>query len=88
MVADLRQGALFLTLGSHFGVHEAERLCETVSSFSPLSRLTLDFTAVHDFQDAALGMLARILGTRCAAEVVMRGLPPHEAQLLACLPGE
>jgi hypothetical protein len=88
MLAHLRQGTLVLRMGSHFGVHEAERLYETVLSFSPLSKLTLDFTAVREFQDATLGILARILGTRCAGHVEMRGLTSEQAQLLNYAGGE
>ncbi len=85
MLAELKQGTLLLRLGSHFGVDEAARLRETVASFSPLSRLTLDFTAVREFQEAALGMLAGILGERHAGEVIVQGLPPQQARILNCV---
>jgi anti-anti-sigma regulatory factor len=85
MHAHLKQGALVLQLGKEFSAPEAERLHETVLSFSPLSQLTLDFTRVREFHDAAFGMLAKTLGAQCAVKVVLRGLTLHQFRMLRYL---
>jgi hypothetical protein len=69
MHAQFTEGSLLLRFGRQFGVREAERLSETVLSFAPLSRLTLDFTWVRDFQDSACGLLATILVANRALKV-------------------
>ncbi len=82
MHAQFTEGSLLLRFGRQFGAREAERLSETVLSFAPLSRLTLDFTWVRDFQDSACGLLATILVANRALKVVLRGLTPHQSRML------
>jgi hypothetical protein len=84
MHAQFTEGSLLLRFGRQFGVREAERLSETVLSFAPLSRLSLDFTWVRDLQDSACGLLATILvaNRARALKVVFRGLTPHQSRML------
>lgn len=82
MHARFAGSALVLRFGNRFGIAEAERLSETVRSFSPLSRVTLDFTEVWEFQESAYDLLARTLVAIGAPGVVLRGLTLQRAEVL------
>lgn len=82
MHAQLADGSLLLRFGRQFGVPEAEKLSETIRSFEPLTQLTLDFSAVRDFEDCACSQLAATLGANRALKVVLRGLTLHQSRVL------
>ncbi len=75
-------GIALIRFGARFDVAEAQRACESIAAFAPLTSLVLDFGAVRDFSDAALFPLARALATAAAPRIVVRGVTRHEDRLL------
>jgi hypothetical protein len=82
MGSEGRRGALQLRIGPRFTVSEAEKLSEALLAMRPVHRLELDFTAVREFQDAAIAILARALADLGGAELEVRGLTRHQQRLL------
>jgi hypothetical protein len=77
------RGKLWVRVGTRFGTTEAERLYEGVLALGPFTHLTVDFTAVREFHDAALPLLARTLGALPRVEVALRGLTLHQRRMLS-----
>ena len=82
MHVEVSRGALLLRFGKHFGGHEAERLQEAIHAFMPVHELTLDFSAVHEFEDATVVPLARMLAALGHVRVRMHGLTMHQWRML------
>jgi hypothetical protein len=82
MQVEASQGALLLRFGSRFAAGEAQRLEEAIVAFTPLTQLTLDFSEVRQFEDAAFVPLARALGSVGQIEIRLRGLTLHQARML------
>lgn len=82
MRADATQGTIELSFESTFTVPDAEQLQGTVQTLRPFARLVLDFTAVREFQDAAIPVLASTLNALATGEIVVRGLTLHQWRLL------
>lgn len=82
MHTELAHGSLHLRFGRQFGVPEARRLSETIRSFGPLRKVTLDFTDVRDFEDCACDLLAATLRANQALNFVLRGLTLHQSRVL------
>ena len=78
------RSTVLLKLGTRFGAAEAERLHDVAMEFSPLAQLTLDFTDVRDFHDAAMAPLARTLRELRATQIVFRGLTLQQSHVLRC----
>jgi len=78
MQVEASQGALIVRVGKRFAGPEAVRLAEALGAFSPLSRVTLDFTGVEAFEEQAVISLARALGVLRGARVVIRGLAQEQ----------
>lgn len=85
MHIEATQGAILLRLGAAFTARDAERVAETLRTFAPLSRVTLDFGQVRSFEDAAFFPVVKALGALAKVEVVLRGLTLHHARLLRYL---
>jgi anti-anti-sigma regulatory factor len=85
MHIEVGQGTLSVRVGDRFGVREAERLGEVAAAFTPISELTVDFSAVRDFQDAALPVLATTAHQLRQAKVAFRGLTQHHWRMLTYL---
>lgn len=71
-----------MRFGRRFAVAEAERLAETIAALGPVVRLTLDFSDVREFEDAAVVPLARILRALVPGSVSLRGLTLHQRRML------
>ena len=82
MHVEASPGVLLMRFGVRFTVTEAERLQEAVVAFAPFRRLTLDFSNVRHFEDAAVVPLARTLSVLGTVEVRMRGLTLHQERML------
>ncbi len=74
--------ALTVRVGSTFGAPDVMRLEEAVNALGPFSRLTIDFVAARECDDAALVYLARVLACIQDGEVTVRGLTTHQWRLL------
>ncbi len=82
MQVETSRGSVLVRFGRRFGPEEAERLEETVVAFSPVSQLVIDFSAVHQFEDAAVIPLARTIRARPGIRLSLRGLTLHHIRLL------
>ncbi len=83
MQVEATRGTLQMRFGRRFAAAEAERLEETIVALGPVNRLTLDFSDVREFEDAAFVPLARTLRSLDAtARVSMRGLTLHQRRML------
>ena len=78
-------GIVLVKFGKRFAAPEAERLQQIVSSPEHLSQLTLDFTDVRDFHDAAFVPLAKTLSAISTTKVVLHGLTRHHSRMLGYL---
>jgi len=78
MQVEASHGTLSVKAGKRFAGPEAARLAEAFGAFSPLTRVTLDFTGVEAFEEQAVVSLARALGALRGARVVIRGLAPEQ----------
>jgi hypothetical protein len=84
-------GKLTIHFGPRFDAPDAARAADALSAFRPLSALTLDFTDVREFHDAALAPLAAALGAAGGAggaggaDVILRGLTRHQTRMLSYL---
>lgn len=72
-------------VGATFGAPDVARVQEAVAALGPFSRLTIDFAAVRQCDDAALARLARALPSISEGEVTLRGLTLRQWRLLARL---
>ncbi len=82
MQVDAVRDALTVRVGSTFGAPDVMRLEKTVNALGPFSRLTIDFVAARECDDAALVYLARVLAGIEDGEVTVRGLTTHQWRLL------
>jgi hypothetical protein len=82
MRAEATQGTIHLSFESTFTAPDAERLQGTVLALRPFARLVLDFTAVREFHDSAIPVLASTLNALATGEIVVRGLTMHQWRLL------
>jgi hypothetical protein len=83
MHVEAQDGTVILKkLGKTFAVRDAERMGELLQTLAPFSQLVLDFTRVHECQDAAFLVLLKTLQPLVGVAVVLRGLTRHEARLL------
>ncbi len=82
MNATLERRALVLEFGPGFGTADVERLFESVGAFAPIEQVTLDFTRVRYFEDAAIATLANGLAARPDPKVFVRGLDPRHRMML------
>ncbi len=78
---------LVVRLGERFAFEEAARIEEELSALSAvsvtdLSHVTLDFSEVREFEDAAIVPLAGCL-RRFGVRIQTRGLTIHEQRMLA-----
>lgn len=85
MQIDAVRDALRVRIGPRFDAVEVARLEEAVAALGPFSRLSIDFTAVRQSDDAALARLARSLTSFERGEVALRGLTRHQFRLLTYL---
>jgi hypothetical protein len=85
MQIDAVRDALTVRVGSTFRDGDVERLEEAVAVLGPFSRLTIDFGAARQCDDAVLVRLARMLGGLVRGEVAVRGLTHHQWKLLTYL---
>jgi hypothetical protein len=72
-------------LGTTFAERDAQRAAEMLQSFTPFSKLILDFTKVRECHDVAFLSLMKTLQPLVGVAVVLRGLTRHEARLLKYL---
>jgi hypothetical protein len=77
--------ALDVRVESTFRASDVMLLQNTVAALVPFSRLTIDFSAVRQCDDAALADLARVLVCLPKGEVAIRGLTAHQSRLLTYL---
>src|SRR5512146_780187 len=82
MHVEASRGALLMRFGRRFAGREAEHLQEAIRAFAPIAELTLDFSEVRDFEDAAVVPLARALGTLSHVKVRIHGLTMHQWRML------
>lgn len=85
MHVETADGKVVLKLGRAFAVSDAERVVEILKSLAPIAELIVDFTDVHEFQDAAFPSLFEAIGPLAAIHVALRGLTPHQSRLLEYL---
>ena len=81
MMQETNQPALFRVEGT-FDAATAAALLAQVASLGSGARVTVDFSRVNRFEDAALGQLADDL-SKAEALVDVRGLTQHQRRLLA-----
>ena len=77
--------AIDVRVGSRFGAPDVRRVQDAVAALGPCSRLTIDFTAARECDDAALVLLASMLGCLSHGEVAVKGLSRHHWRLLTYL---
>jgi hypothetical protein len=82
MHVEASPGALLVKFGVRFAAAEVESLQGSIAAFAPFTRLTLDFSDVRHFEDAAFGPLASTLGVLGSVEFRMRGLTLHQQRML------
>ncbi len=82
MHVEASRGALLMRFGRRFASREAEHLADAIRAFTPISQLTLDFSEVREFEDAAIVPLARTLGTLSQVKVRVHGLTTHQWRML------
>ncbi len=82
MLVEAVRGEVFIRLGTRFSPEEAARVSEAISTFSPVSKVTLDFASTSDFHDTAIFPLAASLNGLRGAEVVLHGLTRHQSRLV------
>jgi hypothetical protein len=85
MQIDAVRDTLRVRIGATFGAPDVTRLQEVVAALGPFSRLTIDFAAVRQCDDAALARLARALLSFAKGEVRFRGLTLRQWRLLTYL---
>lgn len=85
MHIDTVRDTMRVRIGATFGAPDVTRVQEAVAALGPFSRLTIDFGAVRQCDDAALARLARALLSYAKGAVTLRGLTLHQWRLLACL---
>lgn len=78
-------GAVVVRFGKRFAVTEAERVAETLSTFAAVADITLDFSEVRQFEEAAFGPVARALTAKDDARLSVRGLSRHQLRMLEYL---
>ncbi len=71
-----------LKLGTTLAAPEAKRAVDMVRCVSPFSHLTVDFTRVHECQDAAFVQLIRALKQLVDVVVDLQGTTQHQKHLL------
>lgn len=84
MRLDAEDGNKVLRLEGVLGAQEADRAAEMVQSVAPFSLAIVDFTAVHDCQDAPFLRLIRALKQLVDITVELRGMTHRQARLLRC----
>lgn len=85
MQIDAVRDTLSVRVGATFGAPDVARLQEAVEALGPFSRLTIEFAAVRQCDDAALARLAGTLGSFARGEVTLRGLTIRQWRLLTYL---
>ena len=85
MRIDAVRDALDVRVGQTFRDGDAARLEEAVAALGPFSRVTIDFAAARECEDAAVVRLARMLLGLSKGEVSVRGLTLHHWKLLTYL---
>jgi hypothetical protein len=77
-----RGGAIEVRVGSAFRDLDVVRIRDALAALGPFSRLTIDFGATRQCDDAALVELARMLRVLSRGEVSLNGLTLHQSRLL------
>ena len=85
MQIDAGRDAMDVRIGPRFGAPDVKRMQEAVAALGPCSRLTIDFTAARECDDAALVLLASMLGCLAHGDVTVKGLSHHQWRLLTYL---
>lgn len=85
MQIDAIRDALDVRVGRTFGASDVRRLQETIEVLGPFARLTIDFGAVRQCDDAALARFASLLAWVPGAQISVRGLTLHQWRLLTYL---
>jgi len=85
MQIDAVRDTISVRIGATFGAPDVSRLDDAVAALGPFSRLTIDFAAVRQCDDAALARLASALVSLPKGEVTIRGLTVHQWRLLTYL---
>lgn len=85
MQVDAAHDELRVRIGSTFRDPDVVRLEEAVTVLGPFSRLTIDFTAARQCDDAALVRLASVLACVPSGQIAVRGLALHAWRLLTHL---
>lgn len=85
MQIEATRGALLMRFGRRFAAAEAQRLAETIVAFGPVTQVTIDFSEVREFEDAAVVPLAQTIRGLGAVRVLLRGLTLHQARVLRYL---
>lgn len=75
-------GSVLVRFGRRFTLREANRLAETLSTFRPLPKLTLDFKPVREFDVSAIVPLATAIKALHGARVVLQGLTATQSRIL------
>jgi hypothetical protein len=77
-----QEGRVLLKLGRTFVASDAERAIQVLKSLAPFSELTVDFTDVHEFHDAAFPALFEAMELLTKVRVALRGLTERQSRLL------
>lgn len=85
MQIDAIHDTLSVRMGATFGAPDVTRFEEAVSALGPFSRLTIEFAAVRECDDAALARLAGALASLASGEINLRGLTLRQRRLLSYL---
>lgn len=85
MQIDAGGDAIDVQVGPKFGAPDVRRVQEAVAALGPCSRLTIDFSAVRECDDAALVLLAGMLDCLSHGDVDVKGLSRHQLRLLTYL---
>ncbi len=82
MDATLAGRTLTIEFGRCFGAREVARVFDTLDAFSPVRQVTLDFTRVRAFEEAAFAVLVKGLPVHRVTRVVTYGLDRDQEDVL------
>ena len=75
-------GTTYVRAEARFGVAEATRLRDALALLAPVNHLSIDFGSSVHVEDAALSIVAEMLGKTDIRSFQLTGLPRHRRRLL------
>lgn len=75
-------GTTFVRVEKRFGLEEARRLRATLKLLAPVRRVSIDFSAAQQIDDASLSEVAQMLADDPGCRFDLEGLTHHRRRLL------